>query len=201
MKVNCLHSELVPLHKLVPNPRNPNKHPEAQIALLAKIIDYTGWRWPIKVSKRSGFIVSGHARLMASQKLGYSEAPVEYQDYEDEAQEWADLIADNRLGELAEIDRPMHKDILQELDTGGFDMETTGYTEQAIEELMTAYRPDDVGSELPPSELAGEDTRNGYYILLIKIPSDREFWARKLGLADVPPGNKVIMVKDVGGDA
>jgi ParB-like chromosome segregation protein Spo0J len=129
---------MVPLHKLVRNPRNPNKHPDEQIHLLAKIIDYQGWRNPIVVSTRSGFIVKGHARLDAAELLEVKEAPVDYQDYENEAQEWADMLADNRIAELAEMDRPELKDLLQELDTGAFDMEMTGFNEKIIEEMMTA---------------------------------------------------------------
>ncbi|HHY48109.1 MAG TPA: hypothetical protein GX506_12520 [Firmicutes bacterium] len=36
------------------------------------------------------------------------------QDYATEADEWADLIADNRLQELAEMDGTMLKDLLEE---------------------------------------------------------------------------------------
>jgi hypothetical protein len=45
--VNCAFDELVPLEKLVPNPRNPNQHPQAQVALLAKVIAHQGWRSPV----------------------------------------------------------------------------------------------------------------------------------------------------------
>lgn len=138
-EINCAHDEVAPLNKLVRNPRNPNTHPEEQIRLLAKIIDYQGWRNPIVVSNRSGFIIKGHARLDAAEVLGLTEAPVDYQDYENEAQEWADMLADNRIAELAETDKPVLKDILGELDTGEIDMEMTGYTEADIEDLMTEY--------------------------------------------------------------
>ena len=129
--------DMVPIHKLVPHPRNPNKHPEEQLRLLAKLIDSTGWRHPIIVSNRSGFIISGHARLIVAEHMGWEVAPVNYQDWPNEAKEWADLIADNRIAELAEMDSPMLKDLLQDTDTGAMDMELTGYTEQAIEDLMT----------------------------------------------------------------
>lgn len=134
--VFCSHTEMVDIEKLIPNPRNPNKHPDKQIGLLAKIIDAQGWRAPITVSKRSGFIVRGHGRLMAAQKLGLSQVPVDYQDYESEAAEWADLIADNRLSELSDPDVTMLKDLLQEIDTGAIDMELTAYTADEIEAMI-----------------------------------------------------------------
>jgi ParB-like chromosome segregation protein Spo0J len=104
LKINCAHHELVELHKLQPNPMNPNKHPARQIELLAKIIDYQGQRSPIVVSKRSGFITKGHGRLEAIKSLGWDKAAVDFQDYDSEAQEYADMVADNKIAELAEHD-------------------------------------------------------------------------------------------------
>ena len=60
--IYCSYTELVDPTTLVQNPRNPNKHPQKQIELLAKIIKSQGWRAPITVSNRSGFIVRGHGR-------------------------------------------------------------------------------------------------------------------------------------------
>ena len=190
--VNCAYDEMVPLHKLVRNPRNPNTHPDEQIRLLAKVIDYQGWRNPIVVSTRSGFIVKGHARLAAAELLELTKAPVDNQDYDSEAQEWADMLADNRIAELAEIDRTVLKDLLVELDTGAVDMELTGFTDQAIESLMTAYTPDDVRTELPPAGVEGLDNRNGYFLLIWQTTADRKYWADKLGLTEVPEGNKTL---------
>ena len=78
---NCAFDELVPVEKLVPNPRNPNQHPEAQVALLAKVITHQGWRAPIVVSTRSGFIVAGHGRYEAAKVLGLESVPVDYQEF------------------------------------------------------------------------------------------------------------------------
>ena len=41
-------------------------------------------------SNRSGFIVKGHCSLAAARLLGVESVPVDYQDYETEAAEWAD---------------------------------------------------------------------------------------------------------------
>jgi hypothetical protein len=141
--IECAHDAQVDTVSLVPNPRNPNKHPARQIELLAKIIKHTGWRNPIVVSNRSGFIVKGHARLEAAKLLGETQVPVDYQDYPNEAMEWADMVADNRIAELAEPSLPELKDILQELDTGAFDMDLTGFDSKALEELMTQFNPPD----------------------------------------------------------
>lgn len=150
-EIYCSHDEAVDPVSLKPHPRNPNTHPDGQIELLAKIIRDQGWRAPITVSKRSGFIIKGHGRLQAGLKLGCELVPVDYQDYATEADEWADMIADNRIAELAEIDSEPLKDLLQELDDGAFDMDLTGFDEAALEDLLAPLiGPDDIEEDEVP---------------------------------------------------
>jgi ParB-like chromosome segregation protein Spo0J len=66
IETHCAFDKSVDVVDLIPHPRNPNKHDDKQIALLAKIIRSQGWRNPIVVSERSGFIISGHGRLEAA---------------------------------------------------------------------------------------------------------------------------------------
>jgi len=144
--VYCRYDEAVEIEKVTGHPRNPNKHGDEQIALLAKIIKASGWRNPICVSNRSGFIIKGHGRLMAARVLGVTHVPVEYQDYATEAEEYQDMIADNRIAELAERDMGIIKDLLEELDTGANDMDLTGYAEAEIERLMTQFHVEEANA-------------------------------------------------------
>ena len=100
----CSYDELVEIDKLVPNPKNPNKHTEDQIKRLSIIIDFQGQRSPVVVSKRSGFIVVGHGRLEAMKKLGWEKVAVDYQDFPDEATEYAHMTADNAIAEWAYLE-------------------------------------------------------------------------------------------------
>lgn len=159
--VFCAHDAIVDVAKLVPNPKNPNQHPDSQIQLLGRIIRQAGWRQPITVSKRSGFIVKGHGRLAAALLEGMKEAPVDYQNYTTEAEEYADLVADNRIAELAETDNKLLADIFAEIDTGEIPMELTGYTEDEVEGLVTALsealhndlnEPDEIPETPEPEE-------------------------------------------------
>ena len=112
MKIDCAYNELIEIHKLVPNPKNNNRHSIEQIHRLAKIIAYQGMRSPIVVSKRSGFITKGHCRLEAIKELGWDKAPVNFQDYESEAQEYSDMTADNELARWSELDvHQLHVDL------------------------------------------------------------------------------------------
>ena len=101
IKVECAHDKIVLLKDLKEHPGNPNKHPPGQIKLLAKIIRVSGWRNPIVVSNRSGLITKGHARLMAAKALGEKLVPIDLQDYANEKDEIADMIADNRIASVS----------------------------------------------------------------------------------------------------
>lgn len=150
--VFCAHDAIVPIEKVIPNPKNPNTHPAEQIKLLGRIIQAAGWRQPITVSNRSGFIVKGHGRLLAAKKAGLTEVPVDYQEYANEAEEYADLIADNRLAELSEIDTELLADIFQDIDLSEIPAELTGYTESEINNLTAALADelDDTANEDVP---------------------------------------------------
>jgi len=175
--VHCAHLRLADVTSLIPNPRNPNKHGDTQVALLAKIIRHQGWRAPITISRRSGFVVTGHGRLEAAKLLQVAEVPVDEQDFATEADEWAHLIADNRIAELADADRAMLRDLAEELDTGDFDLDLTGFDHAALEELMTAAPPAE-----SPAEFAEVDEN---------IPTEHQCpkcgyaWSGKSGAPDV----------------
>lgn len=104
IEIKCSFNEMVDVDIIVNNPLNPNKHNDKQINLLAKIIKNTGVRHPVIISNRSKYLVAGHGRLLAFKKLGYKTVPVDYQDFESEADEYAFLVADNKISELAEHD-------------------------------------------------------------------------------------------------
>jgi ParB-like chromosome segregation protein Spo0J len=147
--VHCSHLRLADVTTLVANPRNPNKHSDKQVALLAKVIQHQGWRSPITISKRSGFVVTGHGRLAAALLLQVEFVPIDEQDFATEADEWAHLVADNRLAELADADRGMIADLLGELDATGLDMDLTGFDMEALKELMEAPKQPNAPEDFP----------------------------------------------------
>lgn len=139
--VYCSYDRPVDLVDLVEHPSNPNKHGDKQIALLSKIIRNQGWRNPVIVSKRSGFIVAGHGRLAAAKLLNVEAVPVDYQDFANEAEEHAHLIADNRIAELAEIDSNELAGLLRDLE-GKIDLDLTGFDEVSLDDILTATEPE-----------------------------------------------------------
>ena len=154
--IHCSYRERRDPAALVEHPRNPNRHPQKQIELLARIIRHQGWRNPIVISARSGFVVAGHGRLAAARLLGVSEVPVDVQAFETEADEWAHLVADNRIAELADMDEAGLGELLRDLgDVEDFDLELTGFGEAEIDKLLGEDEgADDIAEDVDASEQA-----------------------------------------------
>lgn len=104
MDIKSKEIEIVKIEELKPNPKNRNKHSEEQVARLAEIIKYQGFRTPVIVSNQTGQIVAGHGRLLAAKKLGLKQIPVTYQDFESPEQEYAAQVSDNAISSWAELD-------------------------------------------------------------------------------------------------
>ena len=157
-KVYCAYDEIVETDSLKPNPRNPNRHPEAQVKMLAHIIAEQGWRAPITVSRRSGYIVRGHARRLASYEAGSRYAPIEWQDYDNDSAEMADLVADNRIAELAVLDQDAIAGILAELkeNADNLDPELSGFTAEQIEDMIAENKTDREAEEQAARLTLGE---------------------------------------------
>jgi hypothetical protein len=164
MNIQCSHDELLPIHKIIPNPKNPNKHPEKQITRLAQLIEYQGQRHPIIISKRSGFVVVGHGRLEAIKKLGWEKAAVNFQEFENEAQEYAFVVSDNAISEWAELDlAKINQDII---DIGpDLDIDLLGIDNFTIEPLEKI--DDEMTEKL-------KDDMNKKYVIEVTFPNDME---------------------------
>lgn len=179
--VKCAFDEMVPIEKLVGNPANPNTHPANQVRLLARVIAVQGWRVPITVSRQSGFIVRGHGRFAAAKLLGAAECPVDFQDYATEAEEYADLVADNRLAELAEIDKGLLAEVMTRLEDVDFDLDMTGYSEKEIKKLFEKDT-----TEAPEVEFAEELLlEHNYIVLYFDNALDWQVAIEKFGLKKV----------------
>ncbi len=160
---------MVDIDTIVPNPRNPNHHPDRQLELLAKIIRTQGWRNPIVISKRSGFVTKGHGRLAAAKLLGLTHVPVDFQEYDNEASEWADMVADNRIAELAEADDDALRDIINDLN-GKIDLDLTGFADTDLEQLLhpaEEEQPPGTGDEPDLGDTTDINAENQYGVIVM----------------------------------
>lgn len=115
VEIQSREIELIPIDSLLPHPKNMHDHPDEQIERLCKLIEYQGFRTPLTVQKGTNLIVCGHGRMLAAKKLGMDKVPVSYQTFDDEAQLYAHIVADNAIGKdtWATLDlSQINKDIL-----------------------------------------------------------------------------------------
>jgi ParB-like chromosome segregation protein Spo0J len=141
--------ETLPLAELKPHPENPRKHPDPgtpEWEALRKSLEHDYFD-PIVWNRRNGMLVSGHLRVKVLTASGFDRADCVVVDYDD-AMHKVRMIAANRL--VGQDDAALLKDLLQELDSGAVDMDLTGYTAEAIEQLMTqVHQPEAVDLESP----------------------------------------------------
>jgi len=141
MEIKSNEISIVNIEELIPYSRNSNKHPEAQIERLCKIIEYQGFRNPLIVQKGTNIIAAGHGRFEAAKKLGYKKLPVIYQEFENEAQFFAYTVADNAIAEWAELDKNL---ILEEIELLDLDIDLLGIKNFEIPEIL---EPEDLSDK------------------------------------------------------
>lgn len=153
--------EMVAIEDVRPNNRNRNKHPEAQIERLIKIIKHQGFRQPLIVSNQSGLLVAGHWRLIAAKRLGMTEVPVVRQDFDSEDQEYQAQVSDNAIAEWAELDLAgINADLAS---MGPFDIELLGIDNFLVE----------VADKIDHTNALTDDL-NKKYTLEVTFPNEME---------------------------
>lgn len=126
-EVRCTHTRMVPPESLTPHPKNPNEHGPDQLAVYKSIIEFQGWRKAIKVSKQTGLITAGHGAREVALMAGWPLVPVDFQEYESEEAELADLVADNMLPRLSKLNTTKVQLIVSDLaKIPQFDVKLTG---------------------------------------------------------------------------
>jgi DNA modification methylase len=166
--IHCLYDKLEKLSELKSHPKNRNKHPEDQIKRLADILKYQGWRYPVKVSKLSGFVTSGHGRIEAAKLNGWRDVPVNFQDYESEEQEYADVQADNAIASWAELDLSGINSDIGELGPD-FDINLLGIKDFVLEpadKLEPQCDEDEVPEHVEPKTKLGDVYQLGRHRLM-----------------------------------
>lgn len=118
------------------DPRNARAHPEENLDQIKLSLLRYGQCKPVVVNQRTGVIEAGNGMVEAARGLGWRRIAVTRADH-DENDALGYGLMDNKSGLSSAWDLPNLKDVLEELDTGAFDMRATGFSEAEIEELMT----------------------------------------------------------------
>jgi hypothetical protein len=149
---------------------------------------------PLVWNKQTGNLVGGHQRLKVLKEQGVKEVEVSVVDLEPTKEKALNIALNKAQGEW---DFPKLKDLLQEIDTGEFDIGITGFDEQEIEDLMNQlYTPDEAEHKslkdkfiIPPFSVF--DTRQGYW-------QDRKRAWLDLGIrSEIGRGENLLNFSDV----
>jgi len=150
--------ETIPIRKIKPaayNPRKDLKPGDPEYEKLKKSLAEFDMVEPLVWNKQTGNLVGGHQRLKILKELGVKNVEVSVVDLS-EAKEKALNLALNKIS--GEWDFPLLKDLLEELDTGDFDMEITGFDDKEIEDLMTQFHVPEDNKEIDEETL--KNTQN-----------------------------------------
>lgn len=123
--------KLVDPKTLKKDPKNRNKHPQAQIDRFCELLKTYGMRWPIIVSEQTGVIKAGEGRLLAALQLGMPQVLVSYQEFESHELEYGFGISDNAIAAWAELDLSAIKTDIEDLED--FDTNLLGFKDFQIE--------------------------------------------------------------------
>lgn len=103
MEIKSNEIKIVDIASIISNPKNMNKHSSEQIEKLCDLITHNGFREPLIVSNRSGFLVCGHGRLESAKKIGMKKVPVVFQDFENEAEEYQFAVSHNAIASWGSV--------------------------------------------------------------------------------------------------
>ena len=123
---------------------NPRQITEEELRRLTDSIETYGFIDPIIVNEVTKNVIGGHQRIKAALSLKIDLIPAIYINIE-KHKEMALNVALNNPNLQGKFDMPMLRDLLEEINTGEFDMSITGYDEDEIEAIMNfEYEPDDI---------------------------------------------------------
>lgn len=126
IKIHGQQVEMVAVGDLKPFDRNARDHPEAQIALLARVITDSGFTAPLVIDE-DGSIIAGHGRLLAALRLDMEAVPCVRVRGLSPDQVRALRLSDNQISLLSNWDHDLLTTELSDLGRSGFDLTLTGF--------------------------------------------------------------------------
>lgn len=135
--------------------KNPKKHPDSNVADIARSVRRFGFVAPVVVWGSRGQIVAGHGRYLAAQMIlradpgaylatdapGPALIPVRVVEFASETEANAYALADNRLTEANPMEPVDVAAILKEISEAGGDVEVPGWTEAEIAAMIGGQEP------------------------------------------------------------
>ena len=194
----------ISINKINPAPYNPRKDlkpGDIEYEKIKKSINEFDLVEPLVWNKQTGNLVAGHQRLKILKDQGITEIEVSIVDLS-EPREKALNIALNKVD--GAWDYPKLKDLLQEIDTGPYDVSFTGFDAQEIEKLSVKFDKNEFaeiitrGEEIKTAE-ESSDTIAERFSERIKDVAQQHPEAMNKALSIIVPlkkGHDVIIITD-----
>ena len=132
-----LHVEHLPIADLHPDPRNPRRIAEAELAALTRSIATFGCVDPVLARRADRRVIAGHQRLVAARRAGLTTVPVILLDLT-AADARLLNVALNRIG--GEWDQDLLARLLIDLRaTAARDLTLSGFAEPDLQDLLTRF--------------------------------------------------------------
>lgn len=166
-EVRVMEIRKIPIEKIDPayyNPRKDLKPGDPEYEKLKKSITEFDLVEPLVWNKKTGRLVGGHQRLKVLKELGYTEIEVSVVDLPEDKEKALNIALNKIQGDW---DYEKLKNLLEELDTGEFDLELTGFDMEEIEDLMTQFNvPEEIVEDEAPEPPEEPITKPGDLWLL-----------------------------------
>jgi ParB-like chromosome segregation protein Spo0J len=153
---NIKELQSVDILKIKPYEKNAKIHNQNQLDKLQESIKEFGFLSPCLIDQDFN-LIAGHGRVEAAKALGLKEVPCIFVENLTDTQRKAYILADNRLGELAEWDMELVEDELKDLYQEGFKIDLTGF------ELDIDLKGFDEPSEEEPDEFEDIEKQEKHY--------------------------------------
>jgi len=141
--------ELISVSQIKPakyNPRKDLQPGDPEYEKIKRSINEFGLVEPLIWNKRTGNLVGGHQRLKVLIEQGIDEVECSIVDLDSKAEK-ALNIAVNKIG--GEWDIPKLAELINGIDSDGFDVKITGFDQNEIDKLMASLSPIDLGDDEP----------------------------------------------------
>jgi len=163
-KIAELPQQIMDLMELKQHPKNPNKHPDSQIATLRHLIRTHGYyAVSITIQKSTNTIIKGHGVREALLAEGYDKALVSVKDCDD-AEALAILIADNKIASDSIIDDISLQNAINELSEMDVPALDFAFDEDDLSELADRILGDN------PNESDNSDNDDDWETMSFRVP-------------------------------
>lgn len=123
------------LDQIIPNPRNPRRHPEEQVQGIGASLKHFGQTRPILLRKENRMIVAGHGTWEGARAIALDGLWVELWDV-DQATADEYMLADNEHAKRAHDDRDRIAELLSEIDRENW--QAVGIAEDEGDKLLAS---------------------------------------------------------------